>query len=240
MNKRYVPILLLGLASAFAGRACAADLDIEDRSLIIPNVRIASDIVGTSPVPSVPRSSHAIEFGVSAARGSDTQHLGPSQSAINIGGQTFAPTQDVRSEFDFRLFELAYRFREVFRGPGIGVEALVGLGYAQLGLTATGATQRATERLNSGGFLFGVGGLWRITPNSSLQVRGTGFVLGGRDDVTNAYHFDLQFARTLGSHAAVRAGYSVWEVRSDRESGSVSSPIRLRFSGPMLGLDLMF
>ena len=56
--------------------------------------------------------------------------------------------------------------------------------------------------------------------------------------------YEIQLEQALGRHAALRAGYAGWDVRSRREddefSSSNRSPIRVRFSGPTLGLMLSF
>lgn len=246
MNKELRFLAALALIPFLAGcySRQTSNIDVVDRSTFIPTVRVTADLSDRPGPRSQAHTSHALELGLTGARGDDTLRLAPAQQPLVFGGQTFAAPQDVRAEFDFRFVELAYRYRHVFDRTGFGVEGLAGVGYAQLGLTLTGTTQRAAERLSNTGFVLGLGGIWRFRPTTSLQLRGTGFASGSDDDVSSATRFDLQLVQALGQHAAVRAGYATWSVRSDREtqdfSTSIDSPIRVRFSGPTLGLELMF
>ena len=108
----------------------------------------------------------------------------------------------------------------------------------------TGATQRASERLRNGGLVLALGGLWGITSSTSLQTRATLFYSGASDDVTGASRFEAHLAQALGRNLSVRAGYAAWNLRSERESDNFfftrNSPLRVRFSGPALGLELAF
>ena len=235
-------LLPLAVAGCVNGRSTTT-LEAEDRSTFIPTLRVAADVGGRDAPRSQPHTSHAIELGLTGARGGDTQRLAASQNPVVFGNTTFAAGQDLRAEFDFRFAEIAYRYRHVFERTGLGVEGLAGLGYAQLGLTVTGTTQRAAERLRNGGLVLGVGGLWRIRPSTSLQLRGTGFGAGSSEGVTSASRIDLQIEQAIGRHGALRGGYAWWSVYSEREEefgASTNSPIRVRFSGPTLGLELMF
>lgn len=237
-------ILLLG---GCAGQT-TSEIDAVDRSTAVPSVRVAVDLRGRAteeiPPPARVHTSHALELGLSYARGSDTQSFDASQQRITFGGQTFVPPQELHYDFDLRFVELAYRYRHLFAGPRLGLEAVAGLGYADLGLTVTGATQRAAERLRNGGIVLALGGLWGITSSTSLQTRATLFYSGASDDVTSASRFEIHLAQALGRNVSVRAGYAAWNLRSERESDNFfftrNSPLRVRFSGPAVGLELMF
>jgi hypothetical protein len=120
---------------------------------------------------------------------------------------------------------------------------VIGPGYAQLGLTVAGVSQRAAERLRDGGVVVGLGAMLRFWGSTSVNFRATGFASGSTDGVTNAARYDVYLAQALGRYAGIRAGYSWWNVSSEREDdygSSHLSPIRVRFSGPQLGLELMF
>ncbi|MEA3191675.1 MAG: hypothetical protein QOD26_8 [Betaproteobacteria bacterium] len=238
-------LLLLGGCAGYT----TSEIDAVDRSVAVPSVRVAVDLgrgraTEEIPPPARVHTSHALELGLSYARGSGTQHFDATQQPITFGGRTFVPPQDLHYDFDLRFVELAYRYRHLFSGARLGVEGLAGAGYADLGLTVNSATQRASERLRNGGLVLGLGGLWGITSSTSLHARGTLFYSGASDDVTNASRFEIYLAQALGRNVSVRAGYATWSLRSERESDHFfytrNSPLRVRFSGPALGLELMF
>lgn len=239
-------LLIAGVAGCGTGPT-TSELKVTDHATLIPSLRIAVDIAGAEGPRSEPHNSHAVELGLSGTRGNHKQDLAATDRPVVFGGQTFNGPQQLRSEFGFRLVELAYRYRRFFGSSGaFGVEGLAGLGYAHLGLTtfSTTTTQRASESIGSGGVVLGVGGIWRFRPATSLQARLTAFSSGDVEGVTSASHLDVYVAQTLGRNAAVRAGLASWGVSSRREaedsSDSLKSPIRLRFQGVLLGLDVMF
>jgi hypothetical protein len=246
MNKELRFAALLALLSL--GGCATSDVAINDGSTFVPSARVAFDIATSRADPparlSDPHSSHAIELNLVGAKGSDVQDLRASDDPVVIGGERFVGPQRVTNDFDFRLVDLRYRFRHVFERSRIGLEALAGVGYAQLAVTVTGTTQRASERLRNLGFAYGGGALWRMGGSTSLQARLNGFVNGASDNVSSVFGFDLHLVQALGGNAAVRAGWSSWSVRSERENDFTAnenkSPILVRFSGPALGLELMF
>ena len=218
-------------------------INVED-TVVIPTLRIAADIRDRPGPRSHPHTSHAVEIGLSGAKGDDTLEVGVGQQPVVFGGENYATPQEIRAEFDFRFAELAYRYRYVSQKGALGVEGLAGIGHARLGLRLIGPTRTAAERLDGTGLVLGVGGIMRLWSSGSLQLRATGFLSSSSDGVSSVSRYDLQFAQALGRHAAIRAGYAFWDVRSRREDDSYShsndSPIRVKISGPTLGLELMF
>ena len=130
---------------------------------------------------------------------------------------------------------MSYRWRRFFDEGAFGIEALGGVGYADLDFTVRSATQRANEDLSSVGLAVGLGALWRLRPGTSLQGRVTAF---GGGDVSSADRVELFLVQALGRNAAVRAGYASWKIKFDR--GDAVSKVEVNFSGPALGLDVMF
>jgi len=244
---RFAALLaVLALAGCSTGPT-TSELKVTDHATAIPSARVAVDIAGAEGPRSEPHNSHAVELGLSGTRGNHKQDLAATDKPVVFGGQSFNGPQQLRSEFSFRLVELAYRYRRFFGSSGaFGVEGLGGVGYAHLGLTvaSTTTTQRATENLGNAGVVLGVGGIWRFRPTTSLQARLTAFGSGRNEGVTSASHLDLYVAQALGRNAAVRAGLASWGATSEREAddskNSLKSPIRVRFQGVLLGLDLMF
>src|SRR5262245_12532966 len=227
---------------------CAAstttNIDVHDSSIVIPTARIAIDFGERPGPPSHLHTSHAVELGITGASGSDTLNVAAGQGPIVFGGEAFAAPQDVRAEFDFRFSEIAYRFRYVSERRGLGFEALAGLAYAQLGLRLIGATKTAAERLDGTGVVVSLGGMLRLWPSGSIQLRGSGFGSTTSEGVSSVGRYEIAFEQALGRHAALRAGYAGYDVRSKREddefSASNRSTIRVRAHGPTVGLMLMF
>jgi len=234
------------LAAALAVAACSSttsNIDIKDNTAFIPTVRVAVDFNETPGPPSQLHTSHAVEVAVTGATGSDAVNLSAGQQPVVFGGETFVAPQALKGEFDFRLAYIGYRYRHVFERSGLGLEVLIGPGYSQLGLTVTGATQRAAERLRDAGLDIGLGAMVRVASATSVNFRATAFGSGATDGVSSAARYDVYLAQGIGRSVGVRAGYSWWNVHSEREDdygSSRLSPIRIRMAGPQLGLELMF
>lgn len=225
------------------GGCSTTSIDVRDTTTFVPSARVSVDLGGEEERPSRLRTSHALELAATAARGGSEQHIDNPGEPVVFGGERFLPPQTLDVDFDFRFASLVYRYRKVFQRSRLGFEARAGLGVAQLAVTVTGATQRASERMRSGGFTGGFAPFLRLGPSTLLELRGLGFWSGSSDDVTSAYGIDLQLAQALGPHAVVRGGWSWWNVRSEREDyfgSSRNSPIHVRFSGPALGLEVLF
>lgn len=242
---RIAAVLAVAALAGCSTGLTTSRLDVTDHTTLVPSVRVAVDIRGQEGARSEPHTSHAVELGLAGSRGNDRQELASGDKPVVFGGQRFDSPQQLRSEFDFRYAELAYRYRHFFGSSrAFGVEGLAGLAWAGLKVTVSGATQRASESLSDGGIVLGVGGIWRFRPTTSLQARLAVFSSGSTEGVTSASRFDLFVAQALGRNTAVRAGLTSWGVNSRREadddSNSLKSPIRVRFSGVALGLDMMF
>jgi hypothetical protein len=236
--------VIAALLVAGCSSTTTSNIDVHDSSIVIPTARIAVDFGERPGPPSHIHTGHAVELGVTGATGDDTLNVSAGQQPIVFGGEIFAAPQEVKAEFDFRFTELAYRFRYVSERRGLGFEALAGLAYAQLGLRLIGVTKTAAERLEGGGIVVGLGTMLRLWPSGSVQLRGSGFASTTSEGVSSVGRYEIVFEQALGRHAAVRAGYAGYDVRSKREddpySASNRSPIRVRANGPMLGLMLMF
>ena len=242
MNRIFAILVVTALAGCAS--TSHSDLTISDRGTFIPSGRLSVDIAPRGESPSVPHTGHGIELGISGASGDDGQQIGTGALPLVFGGRTFAAPSDLRHEFDWRFAEIAYRYRHFFGAGTFGIEALGGLAYAELDLTTTSATQRASEKLGSGGLVGSFGIVWKFLPRTSLQSRLTLFASGETEDVTGAARWDVYVVQALGRHAALRGGFSGWGVTSQREdedfTSSPNSRIRARFSGFALGLDVAF
>ena len=235
-------LVVLVLAGCTGGRT--TNIDVQDSSIVLPAARVAIDFGERPGPPSRLHTSHAVELGVSAAKGSDTLNIAPAQGPVVFGGERFTAPQELRAEFDFRFIEAAYRYRWFSERRGLGFEALAGLAHAQLGLRLFGATQIAAERLEGTGVVVSAGTMFRLWPSGSLQLRGSGFASTTSEGVSSVGRYEVAFEQEIGRQASLRAGYAGWDIRSRREhddlSASNRSPIRVRANGPMIGLILAF
>ena len=237
-------VLAATLLAVAACSSTTSNIDVQDNSAFIPTLRVAVDFNEASGPPSRLHTSHAVEVAVTGATGSDELNVSAGQRPVVFGGESFAAAQDLKAEFDFRFTEVAYRYRYLSQRRGIGFEALAGAAYARLGLRLRGATQVAAERLDGGGVVVGLGTMLRLWPSGSVHLRGSGFVSSTSEGVSSVGRYEVSLEQALGPHAALRAGYAGYDIRSRREDDDLSnsnrSPIRVRASGPTLGLLLMF
>jgi hypothetical protein len=168
--------------------------------------------------------------------------LGPIEAPVTWGGRRFNAPVTLEHEFDFRFVEVAYRYRKFFgRAQALGMEALIGLAYADLDLTVSSPSQRASESVSNPGIVGGFGLLWKFRPTTSVQSRLAIFT-SGDEDVSYVGRFDLYLAQALSRSTALRAGFASWQVRTETDEISLNSrsDARVRFSGLALGLDVMF
>lgn len=236
---RFIVVVLALLAG------CATDttnITARDNGVFLPSGRISLDIAPEVSNPSVPHRGHSLELGASGGRGDDRQELNAGQDPVIFGGRTFNSPVALQHEFEFRFFEAAYRFRRLFgKSERFGIEVLGGLARAELELTVSSPAQSAHEKMKSGGVVGGFGLLWKLRPTTSLQSRLSLFASGDEDGVSNVERIEVHLAQAIGRHASLRAGYADWKLDSDRDFDTTTrSPIRARFSGFALGLDLMF
>jgi len=231
---------LVGLTLAGCGTTAipTTTIDISDRGAFQPSLRVGWNISKVPGAPSDPQSSHGIEIGAMRTSGDDTQDLATGQSPVIFGGTTFNPAQTLRHETDLTYYDVTYRFRRFFGDGSFGIEALAGLAQAFLDLTVSSATQRASESLSTTGFQFGVGGIWRLRPGTSLQARYTWFGSSKYYEDTTVSSVEFSAAQALGHNLVVRGGYAYTKVYSERVD--FFSDIKVKLSGPTLRLELQF
>ena len=242
MNLSNIGVLgaLVGLTLAGCGTTAipTTTIDISDRGAFQPSLRVGWNISKVPGAPSDPQSSHGIEIGAMRTSGDDTQDLATGQSPVIFGGTTFNPAQTLRHETDLTYYDVTYRFRCFFGDGSFGIEALAGLAQAILDLTVSSATQRASKSLSTTGFQFGVGGIWRLRPGTSLQARYTWFGSSKYYEDTTVSSVEFSAAQALGHNLVVRGGYAYTKVYSERVD--FFSDIKVKLSGPTLRLELQF
>jgi len=228
---------LLAGCFGFVAPPPSSTIEASDSGVLVPTIRASVSSQGPGE-PSEARGGHAVEVSWSRGSGADQQPLASGQAPVRFGSQVFSGPAQLQHDFDWRFLEVAYRFRHFFGGD-FGIEALAGLAHANLDLTVVSGAQRATEGIDSAGFTASFGIIGRLRPGTSVQGRATLFSSGSNSGVTDAQRFELSLVQAVWRHAALRAGYVYWRVESERED-SGTSPVRVKFSGPTLGLELMF
>ena len=240
--------VLLACTAALACGSAFAQSDIEamDRGNVIPSFRLGFAVNGEAGPqgPAVPRTGHGIEIGLLGGSGDDSQTLSGGEF-IRFGGQTFPSGQTVQHEYDYRFFEIAYRFRKFFgASQNFGIEALAGLGFAELDLTTTGPGRSANEKISNGGLLGGFGLIWKFHPSVYLHPRFTFFGSSDEEGISAAGHLDVQVAWAVARNIVLRGGVaSVAFVSSRAEANNGNSPnsrIAASAGGVSLGLDVQF
>ena len=234
------------VAAFTACGAALAQTDIEaiDRGVLVPALRLSFDIAPRVEGPATPHTGHGIEIGFTGATGKDGQSIGPGEAPVIFGGRAFAGPVDLLHEFDFRYAEIAYRYRHFFGKGQFGIEALGGLGWAELDFTTSSPLGSAHDKLSTGGLVAAFGIVWKFLPATSLQSRVTLFGSGKVEGVTGAARLDVHVAHAVARNIALRGGLVGWGFDSiraaDDDTSSLNSRISAGFSGLSLGLDVAF
>ena len=243
MKKALALVAALLAAPAFADHT---EIRIERATAFTPSLRVGVEIAPReAAMPAVPNSGHGIEVGLYGTSSDKSQQRTAGAPPLSFGGQVFAAPVTLNHEFDFGFAEIAYRYRHFFsRDTTFGIEALAGLAIAEMDLTVSSPTQRATENLQSGGIVLGLGVVWQFAQRTSLQSRLMIFGSGEREGITAAARIELMVAHALTRNIALRGGLTAWGVESERDAdhdfSSPNSHISAGFGGLALGLDIAF
>jgi len=239
LNVRCSAGLLAGMLAALSLGGCGlatTRIDAEDSRVFLPAARATLDLSEGKQPPSQAQTGHAVEIGIAGARGSDSQSLPAGQAPIILNDTVFLPPQDLKNEFAFSFADVSWRWRR-FSGEGsLGLEVLAGLGYSSLGLTVSSPAQRASDHFATWGPQAGLGLIWRMRPTTSLQARAVGFLSGATLGVNETFRLELSVSQAFHENLSLRVGYAVWEVKGQEQASM--SDFQLRFSGPMLALDI--
>lgn len=237
--------VLLAAVCACGSAFAQSDIEAVDRGIVIPSLRFSFDIAGeVGPQgPAVPHSGHAIELGLTGGSGKDSQSLGSSEF-VRFDSRNFNGPTTLEHEFDFHVFELAYRYRRFFGSGVFGIEALGGLGFAEVEFSTRSPTGSASEKISSGGIVGAFGVIWKFLPTAYLQPRLTIFASGEEEGVSAAARFDVQVAWAFARNVALRGGLTSWaftSARGDaRNATSPDSRVTAAASGVSIGLDVAF
>jgi hypothetical protein len=239
-------LLLIAAALASGGALAQTEIDANESGAIIPSFRLGFRIASEAGPegPSTPHNGHGIEVGLAGGSGSDDQSLAAGQRVV-VGGRTFTGATNLEHEYDFRLFEIAYRYRRFFgQTSTFGIEALGGVGFAELDFSTRSPAFTANDKMSSGGFVGGFGLIWKVQPAVTVQSRLSLFLSGETEGVTAAGRFDAHVVWAFARNVAVRAGAASWVFESlraeDEDASSPNSRLRTTTFGLSLGLDVAF
>ena len=230
--------IAMALLAACVLAGCASPkttIRVDDNDVALPTMRVVIPFRQLDESDVILHTGGALEMAYTFGKGRDTQELRPGQDPVVLGSTTFVAPQSLTNDFNFRYFDVMYRWRLVHASGAYGLELLAGGGGLRSRLTVTSTTQHATDKLDALGVGLGLGGLWQLRPGTLLQARyltldGIGYL----DDMTR---FEAFLVQSLGRHAATRIGYGNWQIRANP---GFNSGLRLKASGPTFGLDLNF
>lgn len=234
--------LLAGMLATLALGGCGllptTRIDAEDNRVFLPALRADINFGDGKQAVSEPHTGNAIEFGISKAKGSDSQSIATGQSPIILNGTTFTAPQQLRNDFDYNFANISWRWRKFFAERSLGLEVTAGAGFSSLDLTVSSPTQRASDHHFTRGPQAGVGLIWRLNPSTSLQGRVSEFISAADQGVNRMMRYELFIAKAFHENLTLRAGYAAWDVNGQGQSGM--SDFQLRLSGPALALDWDF
>src|SRR6185503_7296645 len=154
-----------------------------------------------------------------------------------VGGQTFTGPLRVTNRAEMEFFDALWRGRKFTENGLLGGELTFGLTYGGVEYVTTAPGQRGTENVKRLGGNFGVGGLVRFRPGTSVHARYSWYVSDGLFTETGARRFDVSLVQALGRNAMLRAGYASWQFSTEPNG---SAKLNAHLSGPTLGVEVGF
>jgi len=242
MKVRLAAIALLAPCAALANQT---DDVKAGGGAVIPSVGMSIDIVGNSSMQNHTGSSHAIDLGFSYARAKRTQDRNVGDQRVIFGNTTFLGSAgDIEWTSNIQLAHVGYRPRFWFGNSNFALDGVIGGGWAGLGIKGVADNgQVASERMSNGGFVLGLGGIWRFASATSLQLRFLQFLSGKDEGVTSASRGDISVTHAFSKNFQGRIGLgylSAYSARENADDNIVKSPIRATGAGLLLGLDFVF
>lgn len=186
-----------------------------------------------------PHTGHTFEFGLAHASGSGIQNIAGNEQVI-LNNSTIVGPQMLRNKFGMSFLDITYRWRKFPWETPLGFELYGGVGNSWLNLVAATPTQQASERLATVGIQHGLGLIWRLNSNASIQARRTTFnafsMVSDATSVGLIWWEELSFAKVLTKNLTLRIGYADWVI----DGYATTSRFQLHSSGPSLTLDWSF
>jgi hypothetical protein len=160
---------------------------------------------------------------------------------IQFGQQTFIAGEQVKSEFDYQQFDLAYTY-SFLRGQRYELGAGIGVQFIQAEVDGAVPNTPKFERFN-GAIAFGeplLDGTFLLAKHWSFNARAQYLhvSLGSSGGLLEDYHADVQYRyrRSL----AIGAGYEFQEAHVDLAKDNPSGLVHLKLSGPEVFLRASF
>jgi len=215
-------------------------IEVRDAYTAIPSARLSWYPQGFETAP---RSLNwGVELEYARGTGRSDQTLG-SNEFISLGGNALQGPQQVHHHAELRYGHLGVTGAQRFGGGAspLEVEWVAGLGFAQLNLVSQSriaGSPTLSARQEFSGVAFGVGPRWNITNEVAVEGR------------LQLLHFWPSFDESLwypeiavryrpAKTVALRVGYSAMSFDPSKQNGG-DSAVRVRISGPFLGLHLIF
>lgn len=233
--------LLAGLLLTLALEGCsnfnATPIVAKDYQVATWEFRMASKLDAEQRL-SLPNTEDAIEFGITATKGSADQSLASGQPPVILNKTSFNSPQQLKNEFDFTYADFSRRFRyfNLLGYVPLGLEVTAGAGYSSVGLKVSSTTQSASNHAESLGIRVGGGLIYRLHTNNSIQARASMFKATLQESGANQItRFELVYAKEFLHRFRLRAGIAGWNVYGIMMLGS---DFNLQFYGPFAALDL--
>lgn len=228
-------LVLVGCGSTGTVGPVTVPISVDNNKYeFLPELRLRLNLDGHEK-SSEAYGSHAIEFGIAHVSGQGNQSIsGGEQVAIN--SSAIAGPAVLTNKFGLYYTDLAYRWRKFPWGKSLGFELGGGGSYAAMNLASSAAGQYISGSFDSTGANAGMGLIWRINGDSSIQARTNYYVSSGRTGLTSLRHYEISYARIVGERLSVRAGYADWTIYGDGNT----SDFKLHAAGPTLLLQWDF
>jgi hypothetical protein len=228
---------------AGCGTTSSSNIEIGDR-VSFSDLRISGSFAGGETKKLGLKPGGGFEVYATRARGSDIQRLTAGEPPVRFMGHVFDPPGEphLQHEFDFDFLSISYRYlvalgKDDRMGGPAWLEFFGGPAKAEANLRMKSVMREASGTVGSTGAAFGYGLIYLLNPATALQGRASMFIgKYGEGNMRSALRLELFFARALGNHLALRAGYAGWKLTSEGHS----SKIHLNLHGPALGLELNF
>ena len=214
-------LFVVALVASMSAYARDTSLNVDDTS-VVPALRVEMNSSG----------SFSFEGGFSTASGDSKQDVAAGDR-VSMGNIPAPGPRQLSNEATLRQLDAFVRWR-TGSAPWT-LELLGGLSFVHYEFNAGIVSNSGTPTAA----VFGVGGLYRLRPQTSLHAR---YLLGkGVSSYTEDVSLDrleLAVVQSLSKSISARLGDTVWDVTV--APTEPNSELHMRFRGPMLGIDFSF
>ena len=215
-------------------------IEVRDAYTAIPSARLSWYPQGFATAP---RSLNwGVELEYARGTGRSDQTLG-SNDFISLAGNNLQGPQEVHHHADLRYGHLGVTGSQRFGGrvSPLELEWVAGMGFAKLDFVSQSpiaGSPTLSARQEFSGVAFGVGPRWNITEEVALEGRLQVLHFWPSSD-EKLWYPEIAVRYRPAKAVALRAGYSSMSFDPSKQNGG-DSAIRVRISGPFLGLHLLF